>query len=173
VKRGFLITIIGVLCVAFLVARLRPRTPAPPPLLPEPVKAERMPQFCLDDLQGRKVCSSEFAGKVLLVDFWASTCVPCRREMPAYQRFQEQYGSRGFAAIGIGITMDSRTEAEKFARALKIKYTLLIGTPDVEKDFGILGIPTTILVDRGGVIRKRVVGFEYPEEFESALKSLL
>jgi len=61
----------------------------------------------------------------------------------------------------------------EFARKLHIRYTLLAGSLEVEKQFGILGIPTTILVDRNGIIRKRVVGFEYTTAFESALTPLL
>ena len=132
-----------------------------------------MPDFCLNNLDGRKVCSSEFRGKTLLIDFWASWCGPCKTEMPAYEKFQERYASRGLIVIGIGLSMDTRANLKKFAQKMGVHYTLLMGTMDVQNKFGLRGIPTTILVDKKGVIRKRTVGFDYPSKFEAALRRLL
>lgn len=133
----------------------------------------RMPDFCLNDLDGHKVCSSQFRGKTLLIDFWASWCVPCKTEMPAYQKFQARYRSRGLVVIGIGLSMDSAANLKKFAQKLGVHYTLLMGTMPVQDKFGLRGIPTTILIDKNGVIRKRTVGFDYPSKFEAALKAVL
>lgn len=133
----------------------------------------RMPDFCLNDLDGRVVCSSQFRGKTLLIDFWASWCGPCKTEMPAYEKFQERYRARGLAVIGIGLSMDTPKNLKKFAQKLGVHYTLLMGTMPVQDKFGLRGIPTTILVDKNGVIRKRTVGFDYPSKFEAALKTVL
>lgn len=133
----------------------------------------RMPDFCLNDLDGRKVCSSQFHGKTLLIDFWASWCGPCKTEMPAYEEFQERYASRGLVVIGIGLSMDTPENLKKFAQKLGVHYTLLMGTMAVQNKFGLRGIPTTILVDKRGVIRKRTVGFDYPSKFEASLLGLL
>ncbi len=133
----------------------------------------RLPGFCLDDIHGRKVCLDDFQGKVLLIDFWASWCEPCKREMPAYEELQQRYAAQGLVVLGIGLAMENAATMEEFARKLNVHYTLLVGSPEVEKRFGILGIPTTILLDRNGIIRKRVVGFEYTSVFEYALKQLL
>ena len=133
----------------------------------------RAPDFCLNDLDGHKVCSSEFRGKTLLIDFWASWCGPCKTEMPAYEKFQERYASRGLVVIGIGLSMDTPANLKKFAQKLGVHYTLLMGTMAVQNKFGLRGIPTTILVDKKGVIRKRTVGFDYPSKFEAALRGLL
>src|SRR5437879_4947855 len=90
-----------------------------------------------------------------------------------YEELQQRYAARGLVVLGIGLAMENAATMEEFARKLNVHYTLLVGTPEVEKRFGILGIPTTILLDRNGIIRKRVVGFEYPSAFESALQQLL
>jgi len=132
-----------------------------------------VPDFCLNDLDGHMVCSSQFRGKTLLIDFWASWCGPCKTEMPAYEKFQERYRTRGLVVIGIGLSMDTPKNLKMFAQKLGVHYKLLMGTMPVQDKFGLRGIPTTILVDKNGVIRKRTVGFDYPSKFEAALKAVL
>ncbi len=74
----------------------------------------------------------------------------------------------------VGIAMDTdRAEVTRFAKRLDIRYTLLMGTPEVQEKLGIQGLPTTFVVDREGRVRKKVIGFEYPEEFEKAIRELL
>lgn len=131
-----------------------------------------LPAFRLEDAAGREVSSSDFRGKVLLVNYWATWCKPCETEMPGLQQLQDTYGSRGFAAVGIAMDTNSKDVAA-FARKHGIRYWLLMGTPEVQERLGILGIPTTILVDRQGVVRYRIVGFEYKEAVEAELKKLL
>lgn len=186
-KRWMLVVLVLVVGAAYVAhrsgfaryLRSRPRAStsraprATPPRVERATQAEEgtpLPDFCLDDLHGRKTCSADFHGKVLLIDFWASWCEPCKREMPAYEKLQERYGARGFVVLGIGLSSESTAAMEEFAKRLGVRYRLLVGSAEVEKQFGILGIPTTILVDRNAIIRKRVVGFEYPSAFESALQ---
>ena len=132
----------------------------------------RMPAFTLKDASGREVSSDEFRGKVLLVDFWATWCAPCRREMPGYEDLYRRYGSRGVMIIGIAMDWDADA-VTKFARKLGVTYPLLLNGAQVQQQFGILGLPTTFLVDRTGLIRKKVVGFEYKEVIEAALREIL
>ena len=138
-----------------------------------PDAGSSIPEFCLNDLTGRRVCSSQFRGKVLLIDFWASWCGPCKTEMPAYEKFQEAYGQKGLVVIGIGLSMDNPANLKKFARALGVHYTLLMGTKAMQDKFGLLGIPTTILVDRKGIVRDRIVGFDYPARLKPKIEALL
>lgn len=133
----------------------------------------QVPDFCLNDLNGRRVCSSQFHGKVLLIDFWASWCAPCKKEMPAYEKFREKYGPRGLSVIGIGLSMDTPANLKRFAAKLGVHYTLLMGTMQVQNKFGLKGIPTTILADRTGVIRKVVVGFDYSDKFDAPIQRAL
>jgi len=149
-----------------LLASCRPAAPpAPPP--------DRMPAFELKDVGGGRFSSEELRGKVALVDFWMTTCEPCRREMPGFEQLQNEYRERGLVVIGIALDEDA-AEVAKFARELGVHYRLLLSSEDVQARWGgIQGIPTTFLVDRSGVVRKKVVGFEYKEEFEKALRELL
>jgi thiol-disulfide isomerase/thioredoxin len=126
-------------------------------------------------LQGREVSSAALRGKVVLVDFWATWCQPCKKEMPGYQKLVDQYGSRGFAVIGFKFdTMADTEDPLRFARSIGVRYPLAAAPDDLKQRFGpIEGLPTTMLYDRQGVLRKKVVGFEYTEVFETELKALL
>jgi len=135
----------------------------------------RLPDFSVNDLQGHPISSADLHGKVVLIDFWATWCQPCRREMPGYQKLLDRYGPQGFAVIGFKFdTMADTEDPVQFARKLGIHYPLIVASDDLKAKFGgILGLPTTMLFDRQGILRKKVVGFEYTDAFEADLKPLL
>jgi thiol-disulfide isomerase/thioredoxin len=135
----------------------------------------RLPDFSADDLQGHKISSAELRGKVVLLDFWATWCQPCKREMPGYQKLLDRYGSRGFVVIGFKFdTMTDREDPVKFAKKIGVRYPLGVATDELKRKFGgIEGLPTTMLYDRQGVLRKKVIGFEYTDVIEEDLKALL
>ena len=129
----------------------------------------------MKDLQGRDISSDDLRGKVVLVDFWATWCPPCKKEMPGYQKLLNLYGSRGFTVIGFKFDMMMDTEdPSQFAKRLGVRYPLAVASDDLKQKFGgIEGLPTTMLYDRQGILRKKVVGFEYTDAIESAAKQLL
>src|SRR5215472_15429103 len=135
----------------------------------------RLPEFSLTDLQGRPLSSSELRGKVVLVDFWATWCQPCKKEMPGYQKLEDRYGSRGLAVIGFKFeTMPDMQDPLQFAEGIGVRYPLAVATEDLKRKFGgIEGLPTTMLYDRNGILRWKIVGFVYTDTVESALKPLL
>ena len=122
------------------------------PLQPSSSTLERMPDFRLKDAFGREFILKQFRGKVLLVDFWATWCAPCKQEMPGYQRLSRRYKDRGLAVVGIAADSDS-VAVSRFGKKLGISYPLLVNGMDVRR-YGVEGLPTTILVDRKGFIRK-------------------
>jgi|SRR5437016_344313 len=134
-----------------------------------------LPEFSVKDLQGREISSADLHGKVVLVDFWATWCQPCKKEMPGYQKLLNLYGSRGFTVIGFKFDMMMDTEDPlQFAKRLGVRYRLAVASDDLRQKFGgIDGLPTTMLYDRQGILRKKVVGFEYTNVMESAAKPLL
>lgn len=135
----------------------------------------RLPDFSVKDFQGLEISSSDFRGKVLLVDVWATWCQPCKKEMPGYQKLLDHYGSRGFAVLGLKATMMMDTEDPmQFARQVGVHYPLAIASPRATEALGgILGLPTTFLYDRQGILRYKVIGFEYTSVIEAQLKPLL
>jgi len=135
----------------------------------------RLPEFSATDLNGRQISSADLRGKVVLIDIWATWCGPCKKEMPGYQRLADEYGARGFAVVGLKANMMADTEDPfSFAKRMGVHYPLVIATDDLlQKLGGLEGLPTTLLYDRQGILRKKVIGFEYTEVFESELKPLL
>jgi thiol-disulfide isomerase/thioredoxin len=135
----------------------------------------RMPDFSVKDLQGHGISSADLRGKVALIDFWATWCQPCKKEMPGYQKLLDQYGSQGFIVIGFKFdTMQDTEDPLRFARKIGVHYPLAVASDDLKRKFGgIEGLPTTMLYDRSGILRQKIIGFEYTEAVESDLKSIL
>jgi peroxiredoxin len=131
--------------------------------------------FTLKDMNGKDVRLADLEGQVVLLNFWATWCGPCRLEIPWFVEFQEKYKDQGFRVVGISV--DDPPEAlPPFAKRFKINYPLLVGADreDVQKAYGpIFGVPTTFIIDRNGRICIRHVGQVGREQFESEIKSLL
>jgi thiol-disulfide isomerase/thioredoxin len=156
----------------------------PPPANPPPPRqvviaagevGSRLPDFSVEDLYGRTISSADLRGKVVLVDFWATWCQPCKKEMPGYQKLLDRYGSRGFAVVGFKFdTMKDMEDPVLFAKKLGVRYPLAVATDSLKQKFGgIEGLPTTMLYDRQGILRTKVIGFEYTDVLESELKPQL
>jgi thiol-disulfide isomerase/thioredoxin len=135
----------------------------------------RLPDFSVNGLQGPKISSADLQGKVVLIDFWATWCSPCKKEMPGYQKLLDLYGSRGFVVLGFKFdVMKDTEEPVLFARKIGVNYPLAVASANLRKQFGgIEGLPTTMLYDRQGILRNKVIGFEYTEVIESEVKPLL
>src|SRR6202521_2608813 len=87
----------------------------------------RLPDFSVRDLQGRDLSSADLRGKVVLIDFWATWCQPCKKEMPGYQKLLDRYGSRGFVVIGFKLdTMKDVEDPVLFAKKIGVRYPLVV-----------------------------------------------
>ena len=126
-------------------------------------------------MHGRKLTSRDLKGKVALIDFWATWCEPCLKEMPGYQKLLDQYGSRGLAVIGFKADiMEDSEDPILFTKRLGISYPIAVGTEEIRSKFGGLqGLPTTYIDHRRGILRSKVIGFEYTSTIEKAIKPLL
>ena len=155
------------------------RTPASSPVqetvIPAGEIGSRLPEFEVKDLHGNEVSSKQLRGKVVLIDIWATWCQPCRKEMPGYQKLLDRYDSRGLAVIGLKSNIMTDTEEPtKFAKEIGVRYPLVSAAPELIAEFGQLkGLPTTLIYDRQGTLRKKVIGFDYVEEFERTVNNLL
>jgi thiol-disulfide isomerase/thioredoxin len=141
-----------------------------------PADAKAAPlDFTMKDVSGKDVTLAEFKGKVILLDFWATWCGPCKVEIPGFVEFQNKYGRRGFQVIGISVD-DTAKQLEPYVAELKMNYPVLIGLghDDVQDAYGpLLGIPTTFLISRDGKICATHAGFTDKETFEHEIKALL
>jgi thiol-disulfide isomerase/thioredoxin len=135
----------------------------------------QLPDFTVKDLQGHEISSADLRGKVVLIDFWATWCQPCKKEMPGYQKLLDRYGSRGFAVVGFKFdTMMDTEDPVLFAKEIRVRYPLAAAANDLKEKFGgIQGLPTTMLYDRQEILRRKIIGFEYTDVIESELKPLL
>ena len=153
---------------------LSPAVPQEKAIAPGEI-GSRLPEFSVTDLRGHDISSADLRGKVVLIDFWATWCQPCKKEMPGYQKLLDKYAARGFAVIGFKFdTMMDTEDPLSFAKKIGVRYPLAVASGDLKQKFGgIEGLPTTMLYDRQGILRQKIIGFEYTDVFESALKSLL
>lgn len=165
------------LCIALvgLVACHSASPPQPPKHVVAGEIGSSLPDFSVNDLQGHALSSADLPGNVVLIDFWATWCQPCKKEMPGYQKLADEYGSRGFLVIGFKFdNMPDMEDPLQFAKGIGVRYPLAVATEELKQKFGgIEGLPTTMLYDRHGILRTKVIGFEYTDNIESALKPLL
>ena len=132
------------------------------------------PAFSLANLNGRKVRLSDYKGRVVLINLWATWCAPCLVEMPELVRLQRQYEARGLQIIGVTYPDARRPSVLRIARKFKLNYPVLFGTSELLDKYGIGDVlPTTVVVDREGRIRDRIPGILELEEFREKVAPLL
>lgn len=132
------------------------------------------PDFTLKDADGQNVKLSDYRGKVVLLNFWATWCGPCQLEIPWFIDFQKEYKSQGLEVIGVSMDDDGWAAIKPFVAAHKINYRILLGNDSVTQLYGgIDSLPTTFLIDRNGRIAKVHVGLAGRNEYLDEIKSLL
>ena len=132
------------------------------------------PAFTLQDLNGKDVSLADFRGKVVIIDFWATWCPPCVKEIPHFIELYEQYKDKGLAMLGISLDREGAGVVKAFVQKYQIKYPIMMTDGKVDKAFGpITSIPTTFLIDSAGNITKKYVGYNSKAVFEADIKTLL
>ena len=132
------------------------------------------PAWTLKDVDGKAISSEQLKGKVIVLDFWATWCGPCRSEIPGYVELQKQYGPAGLAIVGISLDRGGPAVVKKFIAEPKINYQIVMGDDQIAEAFGgVEAIPTTFIIDRHGTVRYRKVGTVAPEEFAAVLTPYL
>jgi thiol-disulfide isomerase/thioredoxin len=131
------------------------------------------PEFSLTDLSGQKLELANYKGKVILLDFWATWCGPCRIEIPGFVELQNRYRAQGLVVIGISMD-DGPEPVKEFYQQYKMNYPVAVGDEKIGELYGgILGLPTSFLIGRDGRIYAKHVGASDPFVFEEEIKKLL
>jgi cytochrome c biogenesis protein CcmG/thiol:disulfide interchange protein DsbE len=132
------------------------------------------PDFTLKDLDGKTFRFADTKGKVVILDFWATWCPPCRMEIPHFEALYRQYGAKGLVIVGVALDQGGTRDVKPFIEENGVTYPVVIGDQRTAGAYGgIRGIPTTFIIDRKGRIVEKAVGYRDREFFESRVKELL
>jgi thiol-disulfide isomerase/thioredoxin len=141
------------------------------------------PTVHFKDLDGKDTSLGDYNGKVVLVNFWATWCDPCREEIPWLIDMQQKYGAKGFTVLGIAMDEEGKSVVAPYvskelfdvnSQKLTMNYPIVIGNDDVADKFGgLLGYPTSVLISRDGKQVKRITGIISEAEMSRAIESLL
>ena len=132
------------------------------------------PPLTLKNTRGARVNLANYKGKIVLLNFWATWCPPCRAEMPDLIKWQRQYRGKGLQVIGITYPPARLREVRQFTRSIGVNYPILIGTKKTKARFDSgEAMPLTLIIDRKGRVIDRIEGIILPDEFEQKVKPLL
>ena len=135
--------------------------------------SENAPNFILTDTEGNQVKLSDYKGKIVLLDFWATWCPPCRRGIPDLIDLQNEY-KKNLVVIGISVDTDSKSDVVPFTKEYGINYKVVYGDYDVVEKYGnIQSVPTTFIIDQKGKIVSSFVGLQRKETFKDQIDALV
>ena len=117
-----------------------------------------LPEFSLPTLKGQTVTSQELKDSIVVLDFWATWCEGCITEIPAFNKLEKDYSSRGVKVIGLAVQSGWAKDIAKFARRYKIQYPLLVGNDDMVAEFGVISFPATYVIAPGWKLHKKYLG---------------
>ena len=143
-------------------------------MTPRITKSTVAPDFALVSLDGSTLRLSDFRGKAVLLNFWATWCGPCKIEMPWFVDLQKEYGSQGLQIVGVAMDDASKEDIAKFAKDMGVNYPILIGKESVGDLYGgVPALPESFLIGRDGKIVDKIVGLEGKADIEEAIKKAL
>jgi len=141
------------------------------------IEEGRAPDFTLTDLNGKKVALSSCKGKVVLVEFWATWCPPCREAVPEMNKLYEKYKNRNVQVLAVSLDEggDVASRLNQFVREHRVKYPVLIGDNKVNILYGVTNVPVAFVIDKDGKISKKHIGFmeELSEKISRDIEALL
>jgi cytochrome c biogenesis protein CcmG/thiol:disulfide interchange protein DsbE len=173
-KRRVIIAIDAALLVIVLLLLVRRAMPQAAAALGLGRAGAAAPAFTLASLDGDSLSLADLRGRVVLVNFWATWCKPCRTEMPGFERVYRERAADGFTIVGIATDTWAGGRIGDFAAGLGITYPILLADERVEQDYGgVRAIPQSFLIDRRGRIHHRVTGYMPESVLRSAVDRLL
>lgn len=145
----------------------------PTALLRLPNERKPAAEFVLKNASGKAVRLRDYRGKIVLLDFWATWCHGCKEEIPWFAEFQRKYADKDFAVVGVSLDDDGWKVVTPFVKTASIPYEILLGNEQTAKDYGILNMPDTFLIDREGRIAAGYTGVVDKDNVEKNILSLL
>jgi len=118
------------------------------------------PDFTLRTLDGKEITLSQLKGKVVLLDFWATWCGPCKKSIPHLIQLYKDYQKSGFELVGMNIDKGDTEAVRRFVASMDIPYPVVTAPEDVVRSYRVTGIPATFLIDKEGRIREKMAGFD-------------
>ncbi len=132
------------------------------------------PNFTLKTADGKTFDLAKQKGKVVVVNFWATWCPPCRQEIPGFVQFYDKYRNKGVEIVGVSLDEQGWDVVKPYVTSAKINYPVVVGDQNLTEEYGgIDGIPTTFIVDKSGKIREKHVGYMTEDALEKTVKALL
>ena len=132
------------------------------------------PDFTLEAADGKQVKLSDYKGQVVLLNFWATWCGPCKIEMPWFIEFQRKYKDQGFTVLAVSLDEEGWEAVRPYAESLKPNFPILLGNDEIAERFdGVVALPTTLIINKEGQIVGRHTGLVNKSEYESEIESLL
>jgi len=132
------------------------------------------PDFTLESLEGKSMKLSDFRGKAVLLNFWATWCGPCKIEMPWFVELQQKYGDQGLQIVGVAMDDASKEDIAKFAKDMGVNYPVLIGKESVGDQYGgVPALPESFFIGRDGKIVDKIMGLKGKSEIEDSIKKAL
>jgi cytochrome c-type biogenesis protein len=139
---------------------------------PDAASARLAPELELKTLDGQPYSLASLRGRVVLLNFWATWCVPCRAEIPDFSAMQRDLGARGLTVVGVSAD-DTVEDVREFQKSLKQDYTVVLATSSAKVLYSVVGLPKTFVIDRTGRIRKEITGETTRAQFEAQLMPVL
>lgn len=132
-----------------------------------------MPEVVLTELDGKMWRLAEHRGQVVLVNYWATWCGPCREEMPGLVQLSRKMGPKGLAVVGVALDEGGEEKVRRFVEELRVSYPVVMAGSMSQVEFGLEGLPATVLVDRQGLVAKIYVGAVRERDFMADVEKLL
>jgi len=163
------VVVAGMLYFGFHMAR-RPESDAPSVL----GKTTPAPDFTLESLDGKSIKLSDFRGKAVLLNFWATWCGPCKIETPWLVQLQSEYGSQGLQVVGVAMDDSGKDEIAKFAKEMGVNYPVLLGKEAVGDEYGgVPALPESFFISRDGKIVDKIIGLRGKADIEDSIRKAL
>ena len=173
-KTFLLITLTAALGIAATGCGNAPAETAAAADLKPNAKRNVAPDFVLTDADGRKVKLSDYKGKVVLLNFWATWCGPCKLEIPWFVDFEKTYKDKGFAVLGVSMDEEGWEIVKPYIQDKQVNYRVMVATEEVAQKYGgVDALPTTFMIDREGKIASTHIGLVAKKDYENEIAQLL